>query len=210
MRKADEDGVLAERLLRPSTDRLEREENNITSKFPRANDEIQPFSYEDEADQKNIRKLLYTSHFLSTWNSRLFEFGAFLFLANIFPQTLLPASLYALCRNASAAVAAPWIGSYIDRADRLVVVRISIGMMQRGLLSEECPADRLFDSGPKTCGGSIVLRAICIALFRTIADQCFVCLPRLPHHLGLRGENLQRAQHHLGRARLCSSSGCQR
>ena len=73
-----------------------------------------------------IRTLLYTSHFLSTWNSRVFEFGAFLFLANIYPQTLLPASVYALARAASAALLSPWIGSYIDSANRLQIVRLSI------------------------------------------------------------------------------------
>ncbi|EFQ25929.1 iron transporter [Colletotrichum graminicola M1.001] len=41
---------------------------------------------------------LYLSHFLSTWNSRMFEFAAVLYLATIFPATLLPMSLYALTR----------------------------------------------------------------------------------------------------------------
>jgi hypothetical protein len=73
------------------------------------------------------RKRLYISHFLSTWNSRLFEFGAILFLASIFPGTLLPASIYALARSSSAIVLAPAVGRYIDVADRLSVVRLSIG-----------------------------------------------------------------------------------
>jgi iron-regulated transporter 1 len=78
-------------------------------------------------EHDKMTRLLYTSHFLSTWNSRLFEFGAFLFLAKIYPQTLLPASVYALSRAASAALFSPWLGSLIDRADRLKVVRLSIG-----------------------------------------------------------------------------------
>ncbi|KAG6834293.1 hypothetical protein H0H93_010645, partial [Arthromyces matolae] len=45
---------------------------------------------------ERIGPLLYTSHFLSTWNSRMFEFGAILFLTSIFTGTLLPTSLYAL------------------------------------------------------------------------------------------------------------------
>ncbi|KAK5123160.1 hypothetical protein LTR85_003358 [Meristemomyces frigidus] len=45
-----------------------------------------------EAEFHRVRRLLYTSHFFSTWNSRTFEFGAFLFLAAIYPHTLLPAS----------------------------------------------------------------------------------------------------------------------
>ncbi|QIX02066.1 hypothetical protein AMS68_007583 [Peltaster fructicola] len=74
----------------------------------------------------NACKLLYISHILSTWNSRLFEFGAFLFLASLYPATLLPASVYALSRAAAGATVSPWIGTYIDSHDRLDVVRLSI------------------------------------------------------------------------------------
>ncbi|KAI7168807.1 putative Ferriportin iron efflux transporter [Hortaea werneckii] len=52
----------------------------------------------EHASFNSTKRLLYTSHFLSTWNSRVFEFGAFLFLASIYPQTLLPASVYAMTR----------------------------------------------------------------------------------------------------------------
>lgn len=70
---------------------------------------------------------LYISHFLSTWSSRVFEFGAVLFLAKIFPGTLVPVSMYAVVRSASAIVLSPKVGSYIDVNGRLKVVRISIG-----------------------------------------------------------------------------------
>lgn len=72
---------------------------------------------------------LYISHFLSTWNSRAFEFGAVLYLATVFPGTLLPMSLYALARGLSGIVLAPAVGWYIDTGDRLRVVRASIGML---------------------------------------------------------------------------------
>jgi solute carrier family 40 (iron-regulated transporter), member 1 len=74
-----------------------------------------------------IARRLYVSHFLSTWNSRVFEFGAVLYLATIFPGTLLPVSLYAATRGLSAIVFAPAVGQYIDSANRLQVVRLSIG-----------------------------------------------------------------------------------
>jgi iron-regulated transporter 1 len=70
---------------------------------------------------------LYISHFLSTWNSRVFEFGAALYLASIFPGTLLPMSVYALARGAAAILFSPAIGQYIDTGNRLQVVRLSIG-----------------------------------------------------------------------------------
>jgi solute carrier family 40 (iron-regulated transporter), member 1 len=69
----------------------------------------------------------YVSHFLSTWNSRVFEFGALLYLATTFPGTLLPMSEYAVARGISAIVFAPAIGLYIDTGNRLQVVRVSIG-----------------------------------------------------------------------------------
>lgn len=74
-----------------------------------------------------VRRRLYVSHFLSTWNSRMFEFGAVLFIAKIFPGTLLPVSIYAVIRAASAIVLSPAVGKYIDTKDRLKVVRLSIG-----------------------------------------------------------------------------------
>ncbi|KAH8179424.1 ferroportin1 (FPN1) domain-containing protein [Sarocladium implicatum] len=80
---------------------------------------------------------LYTSHFLSTWNSRVFEFGAVLYLAAIFPGTLLPLSVYALVRGLSAMVLAPAVGRYIDTGDRLSVVRTSI-VFQRLAVAVSC------------------------------------------------------------------------
>lgn len=71
---------------------------------------------------------LYISHFLSTWNSRVFEFGAVLYLASIYPGTLLPMSVYALSRGVAAILLAPAVGNYIDTGNRLQVVRVSIGV----------------------------------------------------------------------------------
>jgi Ferroportin1 (FPN1) len=82
---------------------------------------------QESAVSSNVIRRLYISHFLSTWNSRVFEFGAVLFIAKIFPGTLLPVSIYAVVRSASAIVLSPKVGNYIDLSDRLKVVRISIG-----------------------------------------------------------------------------------
>lgn len=71
---------------------------------------------------------LYASHTLSTWNSRVFEFGSVLYLASIFPGTLMPLSVYAMARGAAAIALSSWVGQYIDREDRLKTVRLSIGM----------------------------------------------------------------------------------
>lgn len=74
----------------------------------------------------SVRTKLYISHTLSTFNSRAFEFGAFLFLAAIYPQTLQPASIYALARAGCAALFSPVVGRYIDSTGRLPILRISI------------------------------------------------------------------------------------
>lgn len=93
--------------------------------------ESEPFiSYEAPPSPSNKRVLLrlYTSHFLSTWNSRMFEFGAVVFLASIFPGTLLYASVYALIRSLFAVLFSSWLGSVVDRLDRLSAIRHSISM----------------------------------------------------------------------------------
>jgi iron-regulated transporter 1 len=80
---------------------------------------------------------LYTSHFLSTWNSRWFEAAVVYFLAAIFPATLLPVSVYALTRNAVAIALTAPAGHWIDHADRLAVVRTSI-IGQRVAVAASC------------------------------------------------------------------------
>ena len=87
--------------------------------------------------QSGIKHRLYVSHFLSTWNSRVFEFGSVLFLARIFPDTLLPSSVYALVRAASAICFAPLVGRWVDQGNRLKVVRLSI-VGQRGAVILSC------------------------------------------------------------------------
>ncbi|EAW17500.1 putative iron-regulated transporter [Aspergillus fischeri NRRL 181] len=89
------------------------------------------------ATSRSVLMRLYVSHFLSTWNSRMFEFGAVLFLASIFQGTLLYASIYALVRSASAVVLSSWLGSKMDRSNRLVATRHSI-VWQRVPVAVSC------------------------------------------------------------------------
>jgi solute carrier family 40 (iron-regulated transporter), member 1 len=80
---------------------------------------------------------LYISHTLSTWNSRVFEFGSVLYLASIFPGTLMPLAIYSIVRGASAITLSSWVGSYIDRKDRLNTVRLSIGRSSEALMTDD-------------------------------------------------------------------------
>ena len=79
------------------------------------------------------------SHFLSAWNSRFFEFGSVLFLASIYPNSLMPVSVYALARALSAITFSPTVGLWVDKSDRLAVVRSSI-IGQRLSVAVSCGA----------------------------------------------------------------------
>ncbi|KAJ5817582.1 hypothetical protein N7447_007590 [Penicillium robsamsonii] len=91
-----------------------------------ANDTSPPHNNTPAPEAHSVLTRLYISHALSAWNSRMFEFGAVLFLASIFPGTLLYASIYALVRAFSTVALSSWLGAQVDRSDRLVAVRYSI------------------------------------------------------------------------------------
>ncbi|KAG8625654.1 hypothetical protein KVT40_006055 [Elsinoe batatas] len=74
----------------------------------------------------STKRRLYVSHSLAAWNARMFEFGAVLFLSTIYPNTLLPASAYALARSLAAVLLSTWVGKIVDTKSRILVVRISI------------------------------------------------------------------------------------
>ncbi|KAL5343134.1 Ferroporti-1 [Aspergillus crustosus] len=104
---------------------------------------------------------LYTSHFLSTWNSRMFEFGAVVFLASIFPGTLLYASVYALVRSIFAVVLSSWLGSMIDRLDRLTAIRHSI-IWQRIPVAASCVCLGVLLMSPSAQVSWILLSALIV------------------------------------------------
>ena len=86
---------------------------------------------------KSVTSRLFISHFLSSWNSRLFEMGAVLFIAAIFPGTLLPMSVYALVRSGASMLLSPALGYLVDTKNRLHVVRLSI-VGQRLAVAASC------------------------------------------------------------------------
>lgn len=64
----------------------------------------------------------------------MFEFGAVVFLASIFPGTLLYASVYALVRSLFAVILSSWLGATVDRLNRLPAIRHSISAYSLGLI----------------------------------------------------------------------------
>jgi iron-regulated transporter 1 len=104
------------------------EPTDLEPGHPSPTDETPLLRNVDDHDHPGpLTRALYISHFLSTCNARIFEFGAVLFLAELFPGTLLPASVYALVRAASAILLSPGVGHYVDTGNRLQIVRVSIG-----------------------------------------------------------------------------------
>lgn len=118
-----------------------------------------------------IRRL-YISHFLSTWNSRVFEFGAVLYLATIYPNTLLPMSAYAFARGLAAILLSPLIGQYIDSNNRLKAVRLSI-VVQRVTVAASCVIFYLLCLGSSSStgveAGMLVVLAV-LACFEKLAS----------------------------------------
>ncbi|KAJ5952053.1 uncharacterized protein N7479_010466 [Penicillium vulpinum] len=105
--------------------------------LPTSADDTSTPKYIPAPEARSVLTRLYISHTLSAWNSRMFEFGAVLFLASIFPGTLLYASIYALVRAFSAVALSSWLGAQVDRSDRLVAVRHSI-VWQRVPVAVSC------------------------------------------------------------------------
>ncbi|ORY75747.1 Ferroporti-1 [Protomyces lactucae-debilis] len=109
----------------------------LTSSHEAPGDTSDNLGPESHHTSRHAMLYLYASHFLSTWLSRGFEFGAVLFLARSYPGSLLELSLYAIFRALSAIVCAPIVAKYIDRGDRLMVIRQSI-LWQRASVTASC------------------------------------------------------------------------
>ncbi|KAE8167447.1 Ferroporti-1 [Aspergillus tamarii] len=118
---------------------------------------------------------LYISHFLSTWNSRVFEFGAVLYLASIYPGTLLPMSVYALSRGVAAILLAPAVGNYIDTGNRLQVVRVSIGsVLQRIVVAASCVIFYLLALGLPILSEMDNILLVALALLACVEKLCSI------------------------------------
>lgn len=70
--------------------------------------------------------LFYLSHFLFTWNDRVWEFASVILLIAAYPMTLLPSSVFGLSSTASAIVFSPTVGRWFDGTSRLKSVRMAI------------------------------------------------------------------------------------
>ncbi|KAH8435089.1 uncharacterized protein LDX57_012718 [Aspergillus melleus] len=123
--------------------------------------------------QSAVTRRIYISHLLSTWNSRVFEFGSILYLASIFPNTLLPMSVYALARGIAAILLAPAVGHYIDTGNRLAVVRFSI-VAQRVVVAASCAVFWILARGDLSLRALMPWLLTLLALLACVEKLCSV------------------------------------
>ncbi|KAH9935560.1 uncharacterized protein B0H18DRAFT_416644 [Fomitopsis serialis] len=70
--------------------------------------------------------LLLVQHFSSSWGSRTAEFAIYLFLVTLFPDSLLPASIFGFLTTGTAIVLSGWAGHQVDIRNNLRLVRVCI------------------------------------------------------------------------------------
>jgi len=70
--------------------------------------------------------LLLVQHFSNSWGSRTAEFAIYLFLITLFPDSLLPASLFGFLTTGTAILLSGWAGHQVDIRHNLRLVRVCI------------------------------------------------------------------------------------
>ncbi|GBG86779.1 hypothetical protein CBR_g42062 [Chara braunii] len=70
-------------------------------------------------DKSKACYLLYCSHFLSRWGSRMWEFAVALFMVEILPRSLLLTAVYGLVEAGSVALFGMIVGRWVDSSPRL-------------------------------------------------------------------------------------------
>ena len=83
--------------------------------------------------EKGSLLLFYTSHFLFTWNDRVWEFASVILLIAAYPLTLLPSSVLGLATTSAAILFSPSVGRWFDKTSRLKSVRTAIFAQRLGV-----------------------------------------------------------------------------
>ncbi|KAI0354576.1 hypothetical protein OH77DRAFT_1404701 [Trametes cingulata] len=69
---------------------------------------------------------LLIQHLSNSWGLRTAEFAVYLLLVTLFPNTLLPASIYGFATTGAAILLSGWAGRLVDEHHNLGIVRASI------------------------------------------------------------------------------------
>ncbi|KAF0720822.1 Aste57867_17 [Aphanomyces stellatus] len=78
------------------------------------------------AESARLPVYMYSSHFLSSWGDRMWQFAMPLLFMEIFVDTLLPSALFSLIVYIVGVLTVPIVGAWIDHTNRLRVMQISI------------------------------------------------------------------------------------
>ena len=65
-------------------------------------------------------ELVSIAYFFSAWGDRAWEFASFMFILEVFPSTLLPASFFGFMEVFAGILTGSRIGQFVDNHDRLV------------------------------------------------------------------------------------------
>ncbi|OWZ66836.1 hypothetical protein AYX14_00563 [Cryptococcus neoformans] len=90
---------------------------------------LQSESVQAEESKLNTWALacLLLQHLSNTFNTGLYQFAIFLFLIEVYADTLVPASLVGLFSTLSGFMFSGWVGGLVDRIPRLKFIRFTIG-----------------------------------------------------------------------------------
>ncbi|KAK9815567.1 hypothetical protein WJX72_006024 [[Myrmecia] bisecta] len=83
------------------------------------------------------RLALCSSHALSTWGQRMWEFDVGLLMLELYPDSLLLVSAYGLVSSAVQVLLGAYVGSYVDRTPRLKAGRSILGALGSTLSVEK-------------------------------------------------------------------------
>ncbi len=106
-------------------------ETTLTCPCPTPFFPITPVTHPIPPPSFTLYQSLFMSHFLSAWGDRLWEFGLILFLATIYPDTLLYVGLVGFAENLACILLAIRVGHAIDRWPRLYTMRCAL-LFQNG------------------------------------------------------------------------------
>lgn len=101
-----------EELLRQSRPTNHDDPEALSSQFEVQVD-FQPQPDEDEP--LYARFAMYTSHALSTWGQRMWEFAVGLIMLELYPSSLVLVSAFGLADGLAKVFSGSLVGSYIDR-----------------------------------------------------------------------------------------------
>lgn len=71
-------------------------------------------------------RAMVCSYFFTTWNARADSWAISLFLSLLFPDTLLPISIYSFACSSSCLIFGPFVGWIVDKSPRLLTVSIAV------------------------------------------------------------------------------------